>query len=194
MKSTVAFDVCQEIYAAARELVDARLPTMQLDSVSKYLWRPDRRPRLVEYVADFALAGERELTETLGRTGAVQSNTGGCVAPRLSPCADCCAGAAARAGGYASRVRVRGQDAKSAACRSCGMSCAAAGTLLASRLVLFRMYYLGSAEYEATRRMLGISELTWCAWTDEIRGRVGGELLRSGLFPPARYFRQPTRK
>jgi hypothetical protein len=42
--------------------------------------------------------------------------------------------------------------------------------------------------------MLGISELTWSDWTDEIRRRVGRELLCAGMFPPGRYFRQPTKK
>jgi hypothetical protein len=58
-----AFLVCHEIYVAARELVNSRVPTTQLQSASKFLWRPDLRPRLVEYVADFARAGERALGE-----------------------------------------------------------------------------------------------------------------------------------
>ena len=60
-----AFLVCHEIYAAARELVNSRVPTTQLQSASKFLWRPDLRPRLVEYVADFARAGERALGRRL---------------------------------------------------------------------------------------------------------------------------------
>jgi hypothetical protein len=58
-----AFLVCHEIYVAARELVNSRVPTTQLQSASKFLWRPDLRPRLVEYVAHFARAGERALGE-----------------------------------------------------------------------------------------------------------------------------------
>jgi len=58
-----SFLVCHEIYMAARELVNSRVPTTQLQSASKFLWRPDVRPRLVEYVADFARAGERALGE-----------------------------------------------------------------------------------------------------------------------------------
>lgn len=139
MKTSAAFDVCHEIYRAARELVDSRLPTMQLASVSKFSWRPNVHPRLVEYVADFALAGERALAEAAsphhGRSGA---------------------------------------------------------PLRASRLILFRMYYLGGAEYRAARHLLGISELTWSQWTEEVRTRVGRELLRSGMFPPRRYFREPS--
>ena len=43
-----AFLVCHEIYQAARELVNSRVPTTQLQSASKFLWRPDLRPRLVD--------------------------------------------------------------------------------------------------------------------------------------------------
>src|SRR5216684_4409520 len=119
-----AFLVCHEIYQAARELVNSRVPTTQLQSTSKFLWRPDLHPRLVEYVADFARAGERVLEPP----------------------------AAAR----------RSQR-----------------PFRASRMILFRMYYLGGAEYQAARRLLGISELTWADWVDEIRDRVGRELMRS---------------
>src|SRR5579863_9755795 len=108
-----AFLVCHEIYVAARELVNSRIATTQLQSASKYLWRPDLRPRLVEYVADFALAGERALGEEI--RGEANSNCRNKV-PR------------------------------------------------ASRLILFRMYYLGGAEYRAARRLLGISERTWSDW------------------------------
>src|SRR3989449_4420740 len=63
---------------------------------------------------------------------------------------------------------------------------------LASRLILFRVYYLGGAEYHTARKHLGISELTWADWADEIRDRVGRELLRAGMFPPGRYFHEPS--
>src|SRR2546428_10393752 len=56
-----AFLVCHEIYQAARELVNSRVPTTQLQSASKFLWRPDLRPRLVGDVADFARAGGKGL-------------------------------------------------------------------------------------------------------------------------------------
>jgi hypothetical protein len=148
MKARDAFNICHEIYAAARELVDSRLPTTRLESAGKFLWRPDLRPRMVEYVADFALAGERALA------------------------ADC-------------RPRRPIQRRASSA------GIAQANRLRASRLVLFRLYFLGGAEYQAARHLLGLSELTWSDWTEEIRGRVGRELMRSGMFPPSRYFR-PT--
>jgi hypothetical protein len=144
MRASGVFDVCHEVYAAAREMVDSRLPTVQLASVSKFLWRPDLRPRLVEYVADFARAGERALTPFDGRNSASRRFRPG--SPNFTP--------------------------------------------RASRLILFRMYYLGGAEYQAARRLLGLSEQSWVAWTDEIRDLVGRELRRVGMFPPRRYFRE----
>ena len=55
---------------------------------------------------------------------------------------------------------------------------------------MFRVYYLGGAEYQAARRHLGISELTWADWAEEIRGRVGKELASVGVFPPSKYFHE----
>jgi hypothetical protein len=153
MKPRDAFEICHEIYAAARELVDQRLPTTQLQSSSKFLWRPDLHPRLVEYVADFALAGERALAD--------------------SPDAGNIPGK-----GGSSWVGKSRRDGRK--------------PLRASRLILFRMYFLGGAEYHAARHLLGISERTWADWADEIRDRVGRELLRKGIFPPAKYFREMT--
>ncbi len=128
MRPCDAFDICHEVYVNARQVLDHKLGTIQLERASKYLWRPGYRPRLAEFVADFALAGQRAL--------------------------------GARA--------------------------------LASRLVLFRVYYLGGAEYHAARRHLGISELTFANWADEVRDRVGRELLRAGMFPPGRYFHESS--
>ena len=122
MKPATAFDICHEVYAAAREVVDSRMATIQMQHAAKFLWRPDLHPRLVEFVADFALAGERA----------------------LSP----------------------------------------------SRLILFRLYYLGGCEYPLARQRMGLSELGWTNWTDEIRRDAGRELLRCGMFPPSRYFRE----
>jgi hypothetical protein len=193
MKASVAFDVCHEIYAAARELVDSRLPTMQLDSASKFLWRPDRRPRLIEVVADFALAGDRALTKPVKRRACSCARS---IDSRLIGSQSICRSASsikADAGSERDVSRELRRDGDPAEC-TCQLQRGAPSTLRASRLILFRMYYLGGAEYHAARRMLGISELTWSDWTDEIRTRVGRELLRSGMFPPGRYFRQPTKK
>lgn len=145
-----AFLICHEIYQAARELVNSRVPTTQLTSASKFLWRPDLRPRLVEYVADFARAGERAL-------GAERD----CRTPKA-----------------------RGHHAAFGAKK----------VPRASRLILFRLHYLGGAEYEAARHLLGLSERTWSDWAEEVRARVGSELIRAGMYPPARYFRQPSAK
>jgi hypothetical protein len=154
MKPSTAFDVCHEVYAAAREIVNTRMPTLQLDRASKFLWRPDLRPRLVEYVADFALAGARALgdEEPRGSRGAPDKLT--------------------------RELRARWRSRRRSR------------ELRASRLVLFRLYYLGGAEYQAARRLLGLSETSWSYWTEEIRARVGRELLRAGMFPPSRYFRE----
>ena len=61
MLATFAFDVCHDVYQAAREVIDTKIPTLGMESSGKYLWHPDRLPRLAEYVADFARAGERAL-------------------------------------------------------------------------------------------------------------------------------------
>ena len=102
MLATFAFDVCHDVYRAAREVIDTKIPTLNLESSGKYMWHPDRMPRLGEYVCDFARARERAL-------------------------------------GDARQMRT-------------------------SRMVMFRVYYLGGADYQAARRHLGISELTWADW------------------------------
>jgi hypothetical protein len=61
-------------------------------------------------------------------------------------------------------------------------------------MAMFRVYYLGGADYHAARRHLGISEITWADWTEEIRRLVGRELTRTGVFPPSKYFRETTAK
>ena len=128
MRPCDAFDICHEVYVNARQVLDHKVSTIQLERASKFLWRPGYRPRLAEFVADFARAGERALP----------------------------------------------------------------GRSLASRLILFRVYYLGGAEYHAARKHLGISELTFANWADQVRDLVGRELLRAGLFPPGRYFHESS--
>ncbi|PYU22544.1 MAG: hypothetical protein DMG32_17940 [Acidobacteria bacterium] len=166
-----AFRVCHEIYVAARERVNSRVPTTQMQSASKFLWRPDLRPRLVEYVADFARAGERALGKTsLGRNNAVMSTAFlGSTTPRLR--------------GRADRIEKR---------VPAHAAFGAKKVPRASRLILFRLYYPGGAEYEAARHLLGLSERTWSDWAEEIRERVGAELIRAHMYPPARYFRQAS--
>lgn len=59
---------------------------------------------------------------------------------------------------------------------------------LASRVVMFRLYYLGLAPYERARHFLGLSEHGWVNWSEEIRRKCGLEILRRGMFPPRKYF------
>jgi hypothetical protein len=166
MLATFAFDVCHDVYRAAREVIDSRIPTLNMESSGKYTWHPDRMPRLAEYVADFARAGERALGDA-GQT---------LVSVRRD---------ASRARNKTS-IRFGAKDALA------GNGQAGVPVLLegvrASRMVMFRVFYLGGAEYQAARRHLGISELTWADWAEEIRTRVGKELASTGVFPPSKYF------
>ena len=68
MLATFAFDVCHDVYRAAREVLDAKIPTLNAEVSGKYQWHPDRMPRLAEFVCDFARAGERALGDD-SRTG-----------------------------------------------------------------------------------------------------------------------------
>ena len=156
MLATFAFDVCHDVYRAAREAIDAKIPTLNAEASGKYQWRPDRMPRLAEYVCDFARAGQRAL--------------GGEVCAR------------------------KGNGRQAEACPTQFRASPSHGPFRASRMAMFRVYYLGGADYQAARRHLGISELTWADWAEEIRGLVGRELTRAGVFPPSKYFRETTAK
>jgi hypothetical protein len=48
---------------------------------------------------------------------------------------------------------------------------------------MFRLYYLGLADYNRARHFLGLSERGWVNWSEEIRPRCGEELLPRGMFP-----------
>ena len=126
VKPELAFDVCWEVYRGAREVLETKrgISALNWKDTGKFLWRPDFRPRLNEWVADFALAGKSALD----------------------------------------------------------------GPDWASRMVLFRLYYLGLAPYENARHFLGLSELSWVNWTEQIRHRCGKELLGRRMFPPRKYF------
>jgi len=155
MLATFAFDVCHDVYLAAREAIDMKIPTLNAESSGKYQWRPDRMPRLAEYVCDFARAGERAL--------GFNSFDG-------------------------TRKGIQADGSRPLTTRACP-------TLFrASRVAMFRVFYLGGADYQAARRHLGISELTWADWAEEIRKDVGRELTRTGVFPPSKYFRETTAK
>jgi hypothetical protein len=126
VKAELAFDVCWEVYRSAREVLESKrgMTARNLKDMDKFLWRPDIRPRISEWVADFALAGQAALD----------------------------------------------------------------GPHWASRMVLFRLHYLGLTPYERARHYLGLSEHSWVNWTEEIRRQVGKELLRRRMFPPRKYF------
>ena len=156
MLATFAFDVCYDVYLAAREAIDMKIPTLNAESSGKYQWRPDRMPRLAEYVCDFARAGERVL------------------------------------GGSSWEGKNKSRQAE--ACPTLLRASPSQRPFRASRMAMFRVYYLGGADYHAARRHLGISELTWADWAEEIRRDVGRELTRAGVFPPSKYFRETTAK
>ncbi|HEX9345750.1 MAG TPA: hypothetical protein VF900_07475 [Candidatus Acidoferrum sp.] len=126
VKPELAFDVCWEVYRGAREVLETKrgISALNWKDTGKFLWRPDFRPRLNEWAADFALAGQAALD----------------------------------------------------------------GPDWASRMVLFRLYYLGLAPCENARHFLGLSEYSWVKWTEQIRHRCGKELLGRSMFPPRKYF------
>jgi len=57
------------------------------------------------------------------------------------------------------------------------------------RLKLFNVYFLRGAEYRRAIRLVGVAEGTFDYWYGEVKRAVGAEFSRTGLFPPARYFR-----
>ena len=177
MLATFAFDVCHDVYRAAREVIDSKIATMNMESSGKYTWHPDRMPRLAEYVADFARAGERALGETGRAFEPVRAD-----ARRLQR------NRAIRFVSEPSRDSATSGQARVAARLEGDWARRSQGGLRASRMAMFRVFYLGGAEYQAARRHLGISELTWADWAEEIRTRVGGELASVGVFPPSKYF------
>lgn len=63
----------------------------------------------------------------------------------------------------------------------------------ASRLILCNYYYLQLMEYEKCRRYMGIGEMTWVKWTEDIRDKAGKVILAKGLFPPRAYFGERSR-
>jgi hypothetical protein len=56
------------------------------------------------------------------------------------------------------------------------------------RLKLFEIYFLGSFEYKAAIRLVGVAEGTFDYWYREVKRALGAEFSRTGLFPPALYF------
>ena len=62
----------------------------------------------------------------------------------------------------------------------------------ASRMVMFRLYYLGLTPHDRARHFLGLSEHSWVNWSEEIRRRCGKELLHRPMFPPRKIFRNAS--
>jgi hypothetical protein len=63
VKPELAFDVCWEVYRGAREVLESKrgISALNWKDTGNFLWKPDYRPRLNEWVADFALAGRAAL-------------------------------------------------------------------------------------------------------------------------------------
>jgi hypothetical protein len=120
VKAELAFDVCWEVYRGAREVLETKRGVGALDCTqdAKYLWRPDLRPKLKDWVADFALAGQAALRE----------------------------------------------PAK------------------ASRMVMFRLYYLGLVEYAQARNFLGLSERDGQIGRRRYGGNAGRNCCGGGCF------------
>src|SRR5260370_24417174 len=126
VKPELAFDVCWEVYRGAREVLETKrgISALNWKDTGKFLWRPDYRARLNEWVADFALVGKAALD----------------------------------------------------------------GPDWASRMVLFRLYYLGLAPDENARHFLGLSGHTWVNWTAPIRHGAARDVLERRRFPLRAYF------
>lgn len=56
------------------------------------------------------------------------------------------------------------------------------------RLKLFETYFLGGVEYRRAIRLVGVAEGTFDYWFREVKRTLGTEFVRTGLFPPSRYF------
>jgi hypothetical protein len=57
------------------------------------------------------------------------------------------------------------------------------------RLKLFEAYFVEGAEYRRAIGIVGVAEGTFDYWYQEVKRALGAEFSRTGLFPPARYFK-----
>lgn len=123
-----AFDKCHEVYRACWDecYVKRHMQAVTMEAFKKSNWKPDRKPRPEDFLADFAIAGETAL----------------------------------------------------------------AGEGFHSRLILFRAHYVSLAPWESVRHFLGLSEMGWVRWTEDIRKVVGSELVRRGVYPVKAYFEE----
>ena len=56
------------------------------------------------------------------------------------------------------------------------------------RLKLFEIYFLQGVEYRRAIPLVGVAPGTFDYWSREVKKAVGRECLRTGLFPPSKYF------
>jgi hypothetical protein len=57
------------------------------------------------------------------------------------------------------------------------------------RLKLFEAYFLQGTEYRRAIGIVGVAEGTFDYWYQEVKRALGAEFSRTGLYPPASYFR-----
>jgi hypothetical protein len=125
-----AFEVCWTWYRACVEqsqggslgAIDPTVPVF-----ADHHWRPESKPLISDYIADFRKAGEFALK---------------------------------------------------------GM---------ASRKVLFDLYIASHAPWERACHFIGIGEFTAARWLEEIKQRVGEELMNRKIYPPKEYFKEYSR-
>ena len=60
MLTTFAFDVCLDVYKSISTSI-ASIPVVSAEHMGDGLWRPHTRPRMLDYTADFAIAGRSAL-------------------------------------------------------------------------------------------------------------------------------------
>ena len=79
VKPELAFDVCWEVYRDAREVLESKRGVCALnwEDATKFWWRPDFRPRINEFVADFALAGKAALDDPIFSASASRTGSPG---------------------------------------------------------------------------------------------------------------------
>ena len=57
------------------------------------------------------------------------------------------------------------------------------------RLKLFEIYFLHDMEYRRAISLVGVAEGTFDYWYREVKRALGAEFSRTGLYPPALYFK-----
>lgn len=56
------------------------------------------------------------------------------------------------------------------------------------RLKLFEIYFVNDVEYRRAITLVGVAAGTFDYWLGEVKRTLGREFLRTGLFPPSKYF------